>query len=749
MALAWAPPAPAAPLRIDQNDVPATLEADRVQSEAGGKTVAQGDVRLIHGELRLSTELLEYTAATQEAVARGQVLLQQAGNELRGREARMRLDTREGSVDDARYHFARTGGGGVARRVDFFGDQRLIAQQAVYSSCRIDDPDTADWVLSADRLDLDFEHNDGRAEHAVLRFLGVPILAAPVLSFPATGERRSGWLPPTIYPVDSRNGLELEVPYYLNLAPQHDLTLTPGLLTRRGVSLGAEFRYLQPQDEGRLVLNALPNDRAANRDRSSLLFEHQGGQPSGLSYSASVQTASDDDYWKDFSRALPSLTPRLLPQDLRARQRLALGDTELEAYARVLGWRTLQDADAPITPPYQRAPQLGLRAEGRVGPGLLWSSETEYNRFMLRDRFDASDARPGGQRAHWLGTLRWPHEAGWGWFTPAATVNTAAYDLDSPMADGRRRTSRTVPTLSADAGLRFERAATLWGRELRQTLEPRVHYVYTPWRQQDLLPNFDSSANDFNELSIYRDNAFSGTDFVSDAHQVTLGASSRWFDQGRGAELLRLGIAQRYLFSPTRITPERLGATGLATEGVSSTARFSDMLLFGSATLIPDWRFDANLQFNADEGRTTRTIMAVRWQPQPFHTLSATYRYARDLTDQVELGWQWPLYRREGQGPADACTGALYGVGRINYSRRDGRLTDGIAGVEYDAGCWIGRVVANRVSTGTTESTTRLMVQLELVGLSRLGSNPLKVLKENVPGYRLLRDDNATDSSAP
>ncbi|MBQ0932666.1 LPS-assembly protein LptD [Ideonella alba] len=742
--------APVAAMKIDTTDDRITLEADQIRSQLDDLSVARGNVDLRQGDLRLTTDLLEFSTRQRRAWARAPVRVEQAGNLLEGRSANVQLDTREGQIDGARYRIARTGGGGTARVLNFTGTDRLAAEQASYTSCRADDPDTADWVLQADRLSLDFEHNDGRAEGASLRFLGVPILALPVLSFPATGERKSGWLPPTIYPFDSRNGFELETPYYVNLAPDHDLTLTPGVLTRRGLSLTGEYRYLWAQDEGRLKAHWLPNDRTTGRSRGGADIDLQGERASGLHYQLDLQHASDDSYWKDFSRVLPSLTPRLLAQDLRASQPLSawLG-LPLQAYARVLGWRTLQVADAPILPPYQRLPQLGLMGQGEALAGLNWSTQLEFNHFTLRNRA-TGDTRPDGERAHLLGALWWPHDLSWGWFTPRMAINAASYRTDQAMSDGRTRASRAIPTLSLDTGLRFERSTELFGRTLSQTLEPRLHYVRTPWRNQDTLPNFDSSVNDFNEISIYQDNGFSGVDFVTDVHQVTLGAGSRWFDPVGGGELLRLGLAQRYLFKDQRITPERLGASGLGAESGVAASRFSDVLLFGSSTVVPQWRFDVNLQYNTDRQRTTRSILAARWQPGDFKTLSATYRFARELSEQVELGWQWPIYQRETpRAGGSACGGTLYGVGRINFSRRDARVTEGLAGLEYDAGCWIGRVVAERVSTGTSEATTRLMVQLELIGLSRLGPSPLKVLKDNIPGYRMLRDDGAASTTSP
>jgi LPS-assembly protein len=229
---------------------------------------------------------------------------------------------------------------------------------------------------------------------------------------------------------------------------------------------------------------------------------------------------------------------------------------------------------------------------------------------------------------------------------------------------------------------------------------------------------------------------------VSDAHQVTAGVTTRLLDPRTGAEAVRLGIVQRYLFRDQLITPE----------GEPFRQRFSDVLLLGSSTLIPRWTLDASVQYSPDSKRTIRSIIGARYSPGPFRTINATYRLARGLSEQVELGWQWPIYgpvpttaASESRSPlrtesSKSCKGTLYGVGRINYSTRDSRITDSVVGLEYDAGCWIGRVVAERLSTGRSEATTRLLLQLELVGLSRLGSNPLQVLKDNIPGYRLLRD---------
>jgi len=292
----------------------------------------------------------------------------------------------------------------------------------------------------------------------------------------------------------------------------------------------------------------------------------------------------------------------------------------------------------------------------------------------------------------------------------------------------------------------IERTSRWFGREQRQTLEPRLLYLNTAYRDQRHLPLYDTGERDFNTVSLYSETAYAGIDRVADAHQVTVGAVTRWRDALTGAETLRLGAAQRLRLRDQRVT---LGETDAAL-----TERVSDLLFEGSTSLVPHWQFDAGVQYNPDSRRAVRSNATVVYTPGPFRTLSASYLFARGLSEQLSVGWQWPVYRGTARpvGASGGCGGTWYAVGRVNYSMADSRVTGSIVGAEYDAGCWIGRIVAERQSTSRTQSTTRLMLQLELSGLSRLGSNPLQVLKDNIPGYRLLRESAlqaSPDASLP
>ena len=733
------------------------LEADRLSGQTGETLVADGRARLQRGLLSLQAEHMEYRQREDRVQATGQVLLARGDDRYQGSELSLNTEHQEGYFLEPRLYLGRTQAGGRAERVDFIGRNRLVVRGAAYSSCALVDGETAPWVLTTRRVRLDFDANEGLAEGAVLRFYGVPILAAPVLSFPVTEDRKSGWLPPLIT-TSSNAGFGLSVPYYWNIAPDLDATLTPTVLSKRGAGLESEFRYLRPHWRGEINGFWLPRDLTAGRDRWATRWTQQGDLPDDVHYDWHLLRVSDDNYWKDGLRGAESLTPRLLASTAQAQQRrllqvAGLGEVEQHLYARLQQWQVLQDTDpsTQIAPPYQRTPQIGALWSNRGGP-LQWSLQTEFNRFTNTD-----PTRIAGSRLHALGQVALPlGNEGWR-LTPRASFNAAGYDVDRPLSDGRTRAGRVIPSVSVDSAWSLDRETRAFGRDLTQTLEPRLLYAYTPWRDQSALPDFDSAALDFNATTVFSENVFSGIDRVSDANQLTGGLTTRYLDRHSGAELARLGIAQRYRLSDQRITAD----------GVSATSRFSDVLVQGSLMAIPHWTLDSSLQFNTDSDRVERTITSVRYSPGPLRTLYASHRRNRGVSEQLALGWQWPIDgllapvsrlvgndTAKANGPArsstSSCDGRLYGVGALDYSLKDRRISGAIVGFEYDAGCWIGRVVARRQSTSLQASSTQLMLQLELVGLSRLnaGSNPLAVLKDNIPGYQLLRDPRAAAATA-
>jgi LPS-assembly protein len=754
------------------------VEAERLSGETGLSLQAQGDVRLERGDLTVQADALEYRYPTDRLRAIGSIRMWRGQDYYSGRE--IDIDTREseGWFLEPTFHFSRTQAGGSAERIDFLGRDRMVVLGATYSSCEVEPGQTVPWQLTAQRVRLDFAANEGTADGAVLRFFDVPILAWPVLSFPVTDARKSGWLPPHIN-LASTSSLELGVPYYWNIAPSYDATITPYLSLKRGASIDGEFRYLRDQDGGALESSWLPEDRVTGTRRWSFGWRHAGqfgpfdptGEPGpggAWRYDWRTLRVSDDDYWKDGLRGIDSLTPRLLGSSAQLHQRRALrsdDDAQIDQwlYARVQHWQVLQSSVATdaIVAPYQREPQLGARWLAQRG-GLSGSLQTEVNRFSL-----IHDGSSGGARAHLLGDVAWAiGEDGWQ-LTPRLSLNAARYQSQTVLGNGQRQAGRSIPTFSLDSAWTFERPIRLFERDMTQTLEPRLLYVHTPWRDLAGLPNYDSARLDLNAHSLFSPNAFSGVDWVSEADQVTTGLSSRFLDAANGAQLASLGIAQRYVLSSPKAAPDsRQVGKG-----------YSDLYLLGTLNTVPNWSFDSAVQYSPELRQVERSISSMTYSPGPFRTATLAYRLQRAASEQVALGWQWPIRgplpgllsdlmapavtpaqaavaqaRADAAGRASSaasCVGTLYGVGRLDYSVTDRRISGAVLGLEYDAGCWIGRVVALRQSTGASAATTRLMFQLELVGLSRLGSNPLGVLKDNVPGYMLLRDPKSDGSLAP
>jgi LPS-assembly protein len=721
----------------DRERLPTYISGQRISGRTDLETVIEGDARLRRGDTVIRADRLEYYQTEDLAKARGNVRINSAGNIFEGPLLDLKVEAFEGFFNEPRYRFLRNDAYGEADRVDFIDDKRAIIRNATYTTCqRKPGPSwMPDWILRAASLRVDNEEETGQASGAVLSFMGLPVLPVPALSFPLSERRKSGVLPPTVG-LDSVSGVELTLPYYWNIAPNRDATFYPTLMSKRGADLGGEFRYLENNYNGQLRASFMPDDRLRDRDRWAYALKHDGvvgGRlPTGpMGLSLNLNRVSDDNYWRDFSRSGSSLTQRLLAND----GALAWARGDLSVTARALKWQTLQDVSSPIVPPYDRLPQVLARyTRDNLPSGLEAYVEADYTKF---EGDPTLTGQPNSQRAYTFARVSRPWQAP-GWFlVPKLQLHATQYQFDAALANGARLASRTVPTFSLDSGLVFERDASYLGRSFRQTLEPRAFYVYTPFRDQRLLPNYDSAANDFNFATIYTENAFSGNDRISDTNVLTLGATTRLLDPDTGAEAARFGIAQRLRFEDQLVT---LPGQAPVSE------RQNDILFGASVNWTPQWSVDTTVQFNPQTQRSIRSTIGGRYSPGNYRVVSAAYRLQRGSSEQIDIGWQWPindLWGDKGQnlGPGRGeGEGRWYSVGRLNFSLQDKRLVDSLVGLEYDAGCWLGRIVFERLTSSTTTSNTRILFQLEFVGFTRLGTNALQALKENIPRYQFLRE---------
>jgi LPS-assembly protein len=726
-----------------RDGAPVFLSGQRMSVRPDLALDVEGAVQLRRADTVVHADRIDYDQARDLAKARGHVRINQSGSVYAGPALDLRMDAFEGYFEQPSYQLLANDAHGEAERIDFLDDKRAVVRNASYTTCqREPGPDWMPaWVMRAATLRFDTEEEVAEAEDAKLNFQGVNILSLPAITFPLTDKRKSGFLAPT-FGVDNISGTEVTVPYYWNIAPNRDATLYPTVMSKRGVNYGGEFRYLETAYNGRLRADYMPGDKLRATDRWSGSLQHVGVLDNGtytggsLGLNLNLNRVSDDDYWRDFPRATTSLTQRLLANDAA----LNWNRGYYSATLRTLKWQTLQDPLAPIIPPYDRMPQVAARYLQPDAGGFEVGMEMDYTDFQANR---ALTGQPNAQRSYLRGQLSYPVVGAAGFIVPKVQLHTTNYNFDAALSSGQWQATRTVPTFSLDNGLVFERDASYFGNAFRQTLEPRLYYVYTPYVEQNYLPNYDSGLMDFNFASIYADNAFVGNDRISDNNLLTAGVSTRLLDPDSGAEIVRLGIAQRYRFTDQQIT---------LPGGTASPAGLSDVLLGAGLSIDPRWFLDATTQYNPTTQKSARSTVSARYNPGNYRVVNLAYRFQRDLSEQIDVGWQWPindLWGDKGQnlGPGRGeGAGRWYSVGRLNYSLQDSKLVDSIIGFEYDAGCWLGRVVIERLQTGLVSSNERIMFQIEFVGFSRLGIDPLQSLQRNIPRYQFLREQTSSPS---
>ena len=723
---------------------PVFLQGERIYGHADLDTVVEGKAEMRKADTVIRADRLEYDQPTDQARAIGNVKVLRDGNLYEGPRLELKVDANEGFFESPTYRLNRNDAHGVASRADFVDDAHTVVHNATYTTCkRKPGPDwMPDWILRATSIELDSVLDEGVANGAYLSFKGVPILPIPAISFPLTDQRKSGWLPATLG-VDSVNGSEISVPYYWNIAPNRDATITPTIMTARGMDLGTEFRYLERSYSGTLKANLMPADKLRGQDRWSMGLTHgasldaQAMGLSGATLAVAINRVSDDNYWRDFTRSGTNATQRLLPGSVL----MNWARPGLTGTVQVHKWQVLQDPSAPITPPYDRLPQLTVRHDRFNANGFDVSVEGDFTQFEA-DR--SLTGQPNAQRVYGLAQVSRPWLGPQGFITPKLQLHATGYQFDAMLANGNRSASSVVPTFSLDSGLVLERDTQILGRDLLQTLEPRAFYVRTPYRDQTSLPNYDTGVNDFNFATIYTENAFVGHDKIADNNLLTMGLTSRFLDAATGAQLVRLGVAQRMRLEDQLVTINNSAAP--------AKSGFSDILLGASVNLNERWVFDSTTQYDATSGQSSRSTVGARYYPGPYRVLNVAHRYQRNLSDQADISWQWPLNDLWGDRGQELGAGRgqgegrYYMLGRMNYSMSDGRLVDSLLGVEYDAGCWIARMVFSRTQTSVSTSTERLMFQMEFVGFTRLGVDPRATLDQSISRYQNLRDTSATSS---
>ncbi len=701
------------------------LRADRLEGD-NLQLTAEGHVELRTRNETVLADRLSYSVDDKTIFGKGNVLLRRGLDWITGPELQYKRDTQTGFFRSPSYFVSEANARGEASEIRFLGPDRYEATDASYTTCIAPNPD---WYLRGSEIEVDNLRKVGTARGASVHFLDVPVLYAPWLEFPLSNERKSGFLTPTLGSTGVR-GLEIAAPYYLNLAPNYDATLTPRLMSKRGLMLGTQFRYLLGdagatlgQATGEIDAEYLPNDRVTGSRRYALAWTHNEQFSPWLTGFWNLNKVSDDTYFADFADRISVTSQKSLPRD--AGLQATSGPWSL--LARVQSFQTLQDPNTPVVPPYNRLPQVLASLRATDWLGLTWSGTAEYARFAQ------PALAPTGDRFVLYPTVAWSRQGPAWFFTARTGLHLREYSLDSPTpALPARHLSYAIPITSVDAGLVFERDLKVADMPLTQTLEPRAYYVYVPYRKQDPAPVFDTAQDDFNFSQLFADNRYIGNDRIGDANQLTMALTSRFLDGTTGGERLRLAVGQRFYFEDQRVNlsePLRSAAT-------------SDFLASAEGRLSDAWSLASLLQYNLDGREVERLNAGFRYTPSIGHAFNATWRYTRSIVDptgaleqikQIDLSGQWPV--------ADNWTL----VGRWNYSLSDKKTLEAVAGIEYNRDCWVLRIVGQRLTTTTQQATTSVFVQLELNGLARVGTSPLELLRRSVPGYTPTNATSAGD----
>lgn len=688
------------PYAVAEENAPIYLTADQIDSDNQKITVAKGNVTARQEDLRINAQWMRYNSNTSHILAGNTITLVKSSNILIGKQLDLKIDTYQGKINDPIYFINHQFARGNAEKLFFVGQNKYRLKKGRFTTCDLGDDS---WYIRAKDMDVDFTQSNGVARHAVFEFKSLPLFYIPWMKFPLNSERRSGLLTP-ILGSSSNDGIHFGLPYYWNIAPNYDATITPHVYTKRGLMLGGEFRYLQPTYQGNISAEYLPNDQKTHQDRYAWKILHQQNFGSHLNLYANLQSASDSDYFTDFSNNIQSSATADLPRDIILSYQ---SHSWWSASIRSQQYQTLKNN----TKPYARSPQLLFNATPPLPQPYILDIAGEFNRFT-HPTFTTGDRFIAYPR------LQIPLETSYSFIRPQIGVHSTIYSLNSDRITPQHRYTRVLPIMSLDAGLIFERKFKLAQNDIIQTLEPRLYYVYIPYKDQSFLPNFDSADTDFSFAQMFRTNQFSGNDRINNANQLTSAITTRFYDVQTGLERLRLGIGQRIYFTNQLVS--------LSAPARPIAQNRSDIIISASSEFWKNLSASATWQYSAKDSIINKSSLELAWHPALAKTINLRYRFDRTDPDQIkqfDLTGQWPI------------NGNWYAVGRYNYSIKDKKALDTIAGLQYNAGCWGLQFVMQRYVSDANKMNKTFYIMLHLRSISGIGSNPINLLRDRIPNY--------------
>lgn len=775
-----------------------SAKATRHEQEQEVSTLA-GDVVLRQGSMQAEADEASLYQLENRGELKGNVRLRDRNALMVGDRAEIFLDSGEAQIENAEYvlHDSRTRGSAQYAKREETAIIRL--KDGTYTSC---EPGENTWHLRGNNVTLNPATGFGSATNVTLRVKDIPVFYTPYIHFPIDDRRQSGFLMPTIGS-SSDTGLALLTPYYFNLAPNFDATLYPHFMSDRGLLMEGEFRYLTRSSEGQFGAAYL-DDSDDERKRQSEYedqrwmynWQNRSGLDSRLLAEVDYTDISDPYYFQDLDTQLGISQPAFLDQRGTLTWR---GDS----YTAKLNVHAYEATSVVDTTPYERLPQLTLDGRLPFQPGgLNFAYKTEFvsfqrslrsGRFLNKyggpinsdgtvgtpwyDENISGLARAEGERIHLEPGVSLPLDWSWGFIKPSLKYAYTQYDLD---LDSRGRDpafggitsfqdspDRSVPIFSVDSGLYFDRETQWFGNAYRQTLEPRLFYLYVPEEDQTDIPVFDTGESSFSYSSLWRENRFSGKDRIGDANQVSLGVTSRWIEPN-GFERQRFSIGQAFYFEDRKVTmPDvpRQGKTPLDQRS-DYTSDVSPYALEYMYRYNRDWRFTSTFNWDPDSRRTRSGSAMWHYQPadNPNKIINIGYRYRNDTMRYDQASGQW-TYGSDFGTPGSANYIKDYYkidqhdfsfiwpvvpqwsvIGRWQHDYGRSRTLEAFGGFEYDNCCWKMRVISrywidyDETSLNpdlNDEPDTGIFLQIVFKGLGNvIGGATETFLDERIQGYR-------------
>lgn len=687
-------------------DAPVEASADSVVSKDGIVTL-DGKTVITYQNRRIIAENAKYNQATGDVAIEGALQYESDGVRLKSEDASLDLTQNTFSTGPSSYevNLGDKSASGKATAMSRNENGLFRLDGATYSTCP---PGDRSWFIEAERIILNSEEGIGTAKDIKLVFKGVPLLAVPRFSFPISPKRKTGFLAPVLASNDN-TGIELLVPWYWNIRPNLDATITPRFMTKKGTQIQGELRYLN--DLGIWILDTeyLYDDEQTRelRDRQFTRIRHQGSFGQNWSTALDASAVSDKTYFEDLgdSLSIASIT------HLERRADLLYETDDYQFLARLQSFQTVDEAIAPDGRPYRRLPQL------------LFTTNFPRFRFGGRSSVDAElvyfdrDDSVTGTRFDLHPRFSWPINRDAWFFNPTLAARYTHYSLNNQTAGDRSDIGRALTTASLDTGLYFDRATNDQGSI--QTLEPRLYLLNIPFKEQSDIPLFDTGELDFNISQLFRENRFSGADRIADAKQASVALTSRFIDGVTGREDLRASVGQIFYFDDRRVT----------LDGTPDRTDVSDFVAELSAELDEDWVVRTNLQYDTDNNKTIRSSALVSYRPDARHILNFAHRNvdtgSSTEIEQIDFSFLWPIKNQ------------WQIAGRWNYALDTNNSIETMLGIEYESCCWAFRFAARRyISDDGLNHDNSYYFQLVLKGLAPVGDNVGELLGKGVFGYR-------------